>query len=142
MGTVQRAIDVQVPIRTAYEQWTRFEDFPFFMEGVESVTQYDDVSLSWVGDIGGTRQEWDAEVTAQVPNRRVAWRAVDGAPGGGAVTFHRLGPESTRVLLRLDFEPYGVPGHVGDPDAAMSRRAEADLRRFRAFVEGRDGRAG
>ena len=142
MGTVQRAIDVRVPIRTAYEQWARFEDYPCFMEGVESVTQYDDVSLSWVGDSGGTRREWDAEVTARVPNRRVAWQAVEGIPNGGAVTFHRLGPESTRVLLRLDFEPYGVAGDLGDPDTAMSRRAEGDLRRFRAFVELRGGRSG
>ena len=142
MGTVQRAIDVRVPIRTAYEQWARFEDYPFFMEGVESVTQYDDVSLSWVGDTGGILREWDAEVVACVPNRRVAWRAVEGSPDGGAVTFHRLGPESTRVLLRLDFDPEGVPAHLGDPDTAMSRRAETDLRRFRVFVESRSGSPG
>src|SRR5688572_27049162 len=114
MSTIQESVDVEVPVRTAYDQWTQFEDFPRFMEGVESVTQLDDTHLRWVAEIGGVRREWQAQIDEQHPDERVAWHATDGATNAGAVTFHRLDERTTRVMLQLDFDPDGMVETVGD----------------------------
>ena len=135
MATIEQSVEVNVPVRTAYNQWTQFEDFPRFMEGVESVTQLDERRLHWVASIGGVQREWDAEITEQHPDERVAWRATAGADNAGVVTFHRLGPDTTKVMLQLDFDPEGIVEQVGDKLGIVERRAEGDLTRFKTFIE-------
>ena len=105
--TIEASVEVKVPVSTAYNQWTQFEEFPRFMEGVESVRQIDETHLHWIAEIGGVRREWDAEITEQHPDERVAWRATEGAENAGVVTFHRLSPDTTKVMLQLEFEPRG-----------------------------------
>jgi uncharacterized membrane protein len=142
MATIEESIEVNVPIRTAYDQWTQFEDFPRFMEGVEAVTQVDDTHLHWVAEIGGVRREWDAEITEQHPDERVAWRATDGAGNAGAVTFHHLDEGTTKVMLQLDFEPEGFVEHVGDKLGLVKGQTKDDLERFKTFIEQRGTETG
>jgi uncharacterized membrane protein len=137
MSTIEKSIDVDVPVDMAYNQWTQFETFPAFMEGVESVRQLDDTHLHWVADIAGVHREWDAEITEQHPDDRVAWRSTDGSTNAGVVTFHRLSDSSTRVMLQLEFEPEGAVEKVGDAVGAVRHRATGDLERFKTFIEGR-----
>lgn len=137
MTTIEQSVDVQVPVRAAYDQWTQFEEFPRFMDGVETVTQLDDTHLRWVVKIGGVQREWDAEITEQHPDERVAWKATEGAENSGVVTFHRLDEGKTRVMLQLDFEPEGFVESVGDALGFVRRRAEGDLVRFKEFIEAR-----
>ncbi len=137
MSTVEQSIDVNVPVSTAYNQWTQFEEFPRFMEGVESVAQLNDTHLHWVADIGGVRREWDAEITEQHPDERVAWRATEGAANAGVVTFHRLDEGRTRVMLQLEFDPDGIVEATGDKLGLVRRRAAGDLERFKSFIETR-----
>ena len=142
MTTIEESIEVKVPVRTAYDQWTQFEEFPRFMAGVESVTQLDDTHLHWVADIGGVRREWDAEITEQHPDERVAWRATDGAENAGVVTFHRLDDTTTKVMLQLDFDPDGLVEQVGDKLGIVRSQTKADLDRFKEFIEGRGTETG
>ena len=137
MATTEKSVDVHVPIRTAYDQWTQFEEFPTFMEGVESVTQIDDTHLHWVAEIAGVRREWDAEISEQHPDERVAWWATDGTNNAGVVTFHRLSDTTTRVMLQLDFEPDGLKEKAGDMLGFVRRRAVGDLGRFKEYIEGK-----
>jgi uncharacterized membrane protein len=137
MSRVEQSIEVDVPVRTAYDQWTQFEEFPRFMDGVESVTQLDDTHLRWVAEIGGQRAEWTAEITEQHPDERVAWRAVDGRPNAGVVTFHRLEDQRCKVMVQMDFEPEGVVEKVGSALGSDERRVRADLERFKETIEGR-----
>jgi uncharacterized membrane protein len=137
MSTIEQSIEVEVPVRAAYDQWTQFEEFPKFMEGVESVEQQGDTHLHWVADISGVRREWDAEVTEQQPDARVAWRATSGAENAGVVTFHRIDDDTTKIMLQLDFDPDGLVETVGDKLGFVSRRATGDLERFKAFIESR-----
>lgn len=137
MSTTQKSIEVDLPVTTVYNQWTQFEDFPQFMEGVESVTQVDDKRLHWVAEIAGTREEWDAEIVDQEPDRRIAWRTLTGTTNDGIVTFEPLGPTSTRVSLDLDVEPEGLKEKIGEKLGVVSRQAEGDLKRFKAFIESR-----
>jgi len=142
MSTVEMSIDVDLPVSTVYNQWTQFEEFPQFMDGIESVTQRDDTHLHWVAEIAGARREWDAEIVDQQPDRRIAWRSVDGAGNGGIVTFHPTGPDSTRVNLQMEFEPDGLAETVADRLGFVSKQAEGDLKRFKAFVEQRGSETG
>ena len=142
MTTIEESIEVKVPIRTAYDQWTQFEEFPRFMAGVESVTQLDDTHLHWVADIGGIKREWDAEITEQHPDERVAWKATDGVDNAGAVTFHRLDDTTTKVMLQLDFDPEGFVEQVGDKLGVVKSQTQADLDRFKEFVEERGTETG
>jgi uncharacterized membrane protein len=137
MSTIEESIDVEVPVRTAYDQWTQFEEFPRFMEGVESVTQLDDTHLHWVAQIAGVRREWGAEVTEQMPDMRVAWKATEGTDNAGAVTFHRLADDRSRVMLQLEVEPEGLLEHAGDALGLIRRRAVNDLARFKELIESR-----
>ena len=139
---VLKAIDVEVPCRTAYNQWTQFEKFPEFMEGVESVTQIDDRNLHWRAEIGGKEVEWDAEITEQKPDERIAWTSRNGAQNAGVVTFHRLSDDSCRVTLQLDYVPEGVLENIGDFLGVVSRRAEGDLERFKEYIEERGSETG
>jgi uncharacterized membrane protein len=135
MSTIQEYVDVHVPVRTAYNQWTQFEEFPRFMDGVESVSQVDETHVHWRAKIDGVAREWDAEITEQHPDERVAWTSVAGARNGGVVTFHRLDHDTTRVTLQLQFEPEGAVEQVGDKLGFVSRRARGDLGRFKDLIE-------
>ena len=104
---IEKSIDVEVPVRAAYNQWTQFEEFPRFMEGVEQVQQIDDRRLHWRANVGGKTLEWEAEIAEQIPDKRIAWRSLSGKKNAGVVTFHRLTDDRTRVMLQLDYEPEG-----------------------------------
>ena len=142
MSKIEKSIDVEVPVREAYDQWTQFESFPQFMEGVESVTQLDDTHLHWVAKIAGVRREWDAEVTEQHPDERVAWKATSGTSNAGVVTFHKLDSTHTKVMLQLDVDPEGVAEKTGDALGIIRRRATGDLERFKDMIESRDAATG
>jgi hemerythrin superfamily protein/carbon monoxide dehydrogenase subunit G len=139
---VEKSIEVNVPVRTAYNQWTQFEEFPRFMSGVDSVEQVDDTGLHWVAEIAGVRREWDAEILEQVPDEKVAWAAVGGATNAGAVHFIPNSPDRTLVTLHLEFEPEGMVEKVGDALNLVSRQAEADLANFKSFIESRGAETG
>jgi uncharacterized membrane protein len=136
-STIERSIEVDVPVRTAYNQWTQFEEFPEFMEGVESVQQTDDTHLLWTAEINGQREEWKAEITDQVPDQRIAWRAVDGKSNSGVVTFHPLDENRTRVMVQMEFEPEGMMQKLGSALGSDDRQVKGDLERFKEFVETR-----
>lgn len=137
MSKIEKSIDVNVPVRTAYDQWTQFEEFPNFMEGVESVHQLDERRLHWRAEIGGKMVEWSAEISEQIPDTRIAWRSTSGAKNAGVVSFYRLSDDRCRVTLQIDYEPEGVLETVGDWLGVVSRRTEGDLERFKKFIEER-----
>src|SRR5579883_2036380 len=137
MGSVTKSIDVHVPVRTAYDQWTQFESFPSFMEGVQQVQQLDNTRLHWRAKIGGKEQEWDAKITEQTPDQRIAWTSTSGAENAGVVTFHRLSDDTTRVTLQMDFDPKGFVESVGDAIGMPERQVDGDLKRFKEFIESR-----
>jgi hypothetical protein len=132
---VEKRILVNVPVSTAYNQWTQFEEFPHFMGGVKSVTQLTDDRLEWVAEIGGIRRQWEAKILEQVPDRRVAWAATEGATNAGAVDFEDVGGGQTSLRLTLEYEPEGIVEKVGDKLNVVDRQAEADLQRFKDFIE-------
>ncbi|MFO1431736.1 MAG: SRPBCC family protein [Candidatus Competibacteraceae bacterium] len=142
MSEIMKSVDVNVPVRTAYNQWTQFESFPQFMEGVQEVRQLDDKHLHWRANIAGKEEEWDAAITEQNPDERVAWTATGGAYNAGVVTFHKLGENQTRVTLQLAYDPQGVIENVGDMLGFVSRRVEGDLQRFKNFIESRGQETG
>ena len=142
MSTIEQSIDVNVPVRTAYDQWTQFEEFPRFMEGVREVRQLDDKRLAWCAEVGGKEKRWEAEITEQIPDARIAWRSRTGANNAGVVTFHRLDDQKTRVMLQLDYDPEGVVENVGDALGAVSSRVSGDLTRFKDFIEQRGSETG
>jgi uncharacterized membrane protein len=133
-------IDVAVPVRTAYDQWTQFEDFPLFMDHVTEVRQTDDVHLHWTASIAGVTREWDAEITEQSPDQRVAWTSTNGTDHSGVVTFHALDDDTTRVVLQFEMHPDGLIEHIADKGGFVKDRAETDLSAFKDFIEAR-GRA-
>jgi carbon monoxide dehydrogenase subunit G len=139
---VEKTIQVDVPVSVAYNQWTQFEEFPSFMGGVQSVTQVSDRRMHWVAEIGGVKREWDADILEQVPDQKVAWAATGGATNAGAVYFQSLGPNSTQVRLSLEYEPEGLVEKVGDRLNIIEKRAEADLEKFKSFIEKRGGETG
>jgi len=142
MSTIEQHIDVNVPVSTAYNQWTQFEEFPRFMEGVEAVHQLDQQRLQWRANVGGRVEEWEARITEQHPDERIAWKNTTGAPNAGVVTFHRLSDTTTRVMLQMEYEPQGVVENVGDMLGVVSRRVTGDLKRFKEFIEARGQETG
>ena len=142
MSTVTESVDVDVPIRTAYNQWTQFEDFPKFMDGVESITQIDDTHTHWVTKVAGQTREFDAAITEQHPEERVAWKSTGGPKHAGVVTFHRLGDQDTRVTIQLDWEPEGLAEKVGSAVGVDSHQVKADAKRFKEFIESRGDASG
>jgi carbon monoxide dehydrogenase subunit G len=132
---VERSIEVEVPVRTAYDQWTQFEEFPRFMSGVQEVRQVGDALTHWVAEIAGVRREWDAAILEQVPDQKVSWAATSGATNAGAVYFMAVGPDRTQVRLTLDYEPEGIVEKIGDVLDVIDRQAVADLDRFKEFIE-------
>jgi uncharacterized membrane protein len=142
MSTVTKSVDVNVPIRAAYDQWTQFEEFPRFMEGVKEVRQLDDTHLHWTAEIAGVTKEWDAEITEQHPDERVAWKSTSGAPNAGVVTFHRLDDDHTRVTLQMDVQPEGPVETIGAWAGVLDRQVEEDLDRFTKYITGRGNPTG
>lgn len=137
MSTIEESIDINVPVRAAYDQWTQFEEFPAFMEGVDKVTQIDDTHLHWVAEIAGVKREWDSVITEQHPDERVAWTSTSGTSNAGVVTFHKLGDTKTRVMLQLEVKPEGAVERAGDALGIIKRRASGDLERFKDLIEQR-----
>lgn len=142
METIEQSIEVDVPVHTAYNQWTQFEQFPEFMEGVEEVRQLDDKRLHWIAEIGGKRHEWDAEIVEQVPDERVAWRAVSGKRNEGNVTFDKIRADRTRVTVHIAWEPDGALEKMADLVGLASGRVKGDLKRFKEFIESRGQETG
>jgi uncharacterized membrane protein len=142
MSTVVTSIEVNVPVRTAYNQWTQFEEFPQFMTGVKEVRQLDDRHLHWKAEIGGQDKEWDAEIVEQMPDQRIAWKSTNGAPNGGMVTFEPISDKKSRVQVNIAYEPEGVMESVGDETGAVTLRVKKDLEQFKEFIEARGRETG
>ncbi len=142
MSLVEQSIEVNVPARTAYNQWTQFEDFPRFMEGVEKVVQKDDTTLHWTADIGGAEREWEAKITEQTPDQRIAWTSMDGPYNSGVVTFHRIDDNTCRVMLQMEVVPENFRDKVADVLGVVRGRVKGDLERFKSFIEERGHETG
>ena len=135
MATIEQGIEVDVPVRTAYNQWTQFEEFPSFMDGVEEVRQLDDTHLHWRVSHSGHEVEFDTEITEQIPDERVAWKTTDGKAHAGVVTFHRLGDNRSKVMVQMTWEPEGMLEQLGAALGADDRRVKSDLERFKERIE-------
>ncbi len=142
MALIEKSVEVNVPVRTAYNQWTQFEEFPKFMEGVTQVQQLDSTHLHWKAQIAGKEKEWNAVITEQRPDERIAWKSTEGAKNAGVVTFHRLSDQKSKIMLQMDYEPEGVVENVGEVIGAVSLRVEGDLTRFKEFIEMRGQESG
>ena len=143
MSQIQQAIDVDVPVRVVYDQWTQFESFPQFMSGVESITQTDETHNHWVTKIGGVQREFDTEITEQHPDERIAWHSVGGdTRHAGVVTFHRLSDTSTRIMIQIDWDAQGLVEKVGSAVNVDSRQVKGDAERFKEFIESRGQETG
>ena len=137
MATIEKSIEVEVPVSTAYNQWTQFEEFRQFMEGVEQVTQLDDARLHWIAHVAGQRKEWYARISEQIPDERVAWVSEGGTFNSGVVTFHRLSEDRTKVMVQMEYDPESIVEEVGDKLGFVTRRVRGDLERFKEFIESR-----
>lgn len=136
MSNIKGSVDVEVPVRVAYDQWTQFEMFPKFMEGVESVEQLTDTTNRWTVEVGGTSRTFTTEITEQTPDHRIAWHTVEGDTGhAGVVTFHHLTDTTCRVNLDMDVEPEGFVEKIGDKLGFITRRVHGDMERFKTFIE-------
>ncbi len=135
MATVQKTIDVHVPVRMVYNEWIDFESFPRFMEGIEEVRRLDDRTYNWRASLYGKKEEWDAEVTEMVPDKRIAWRSISGPAHSGLVTFEPIDATVTRISLTMAYEPSGLLERAGDMLGLVDRRVDGDLHRFKEFVE-------
>ncbi|MFD3872101.1 SRPBCC family protein [Streptomyces sp. NPDC058623] len=143
MSKVEESIEVDVPVRTAYNQWTQFESFPHFMDGVERIEQRTDTMTHWVTKIGSVTKEFEAEITEQIPDERIAWTTLGGEiKHAGVVTFHRLDDSRTKVMLQLDYEPVGLAENVGDKLGIVQRQITGDLKRFKDYGENRGRETG
>ncbi|MBW3577423.1 MAG: SRPBCC family protein [Actinobacteria bacterium] len=140
--TIEQSIEVNVPVRTAYNQWTQFEEFPRFMRGVEEVRQIDDTTLQWKAQIAGVEREWSAKITEQTPDQRIAWEAIGETTNAGAVTFHKIDDNTTRVMLQLQIEPDDFAEKAADALNLTDQRAKGDLQRFKEFIETRGEETG
>jgi uncharacterized membrane protein len=142
MERVEKTVDVNCPIRTVYNQWTQFEEFPRFVAGVKEVRQLDDTHVHWRADVSGQDKEWDVEITEQEPDKRISWKSISGAPNAGTVRFESLGAERTRVRLVMAYEPEGVIETLGDAMGLVSARLENTAQDFKKFIESRDQETG
>jgi uncharacterized membrane protein len=142
MSGVTESVDVAVPVRTAYDQWTQFEEFPRFMEGVKRIDQTSDTMTHWEVEIAGINREFDARITEQIPDERVAWTSTGGAKHAGVVTFHRLDDKHTRVTTQMEIDPEGVIEQAADKTGVLKLRVKGDLRRFKEFIESRGAETG
>ena len=143
MERIEKTIEVRCPVRSAYNQWTQFEEFPKFMTGVKEVRQLDDTHVHWRAEVWGKDKEWDAEIIEQVPDQRIAWRSTTGdAPNAGAVRFEPLGPDRTRINLTMEYEPQGMLEKAGDALGVMSGRLETTVKQFKEYIENRGAETG
>jgi uncharacterized membrane protein len=142
MSTIEQSIDVAVPVRTAYNQWTQFEQFPRFMDGVEEIRQLDDTTTRWRTRVAAKEKEFDAQITEQITDQRVAWTSREGAEHAGVVTFHRLDDGHTRVMVQMDVEPEGAVEKAGDALGLLKRRVKGDLERFKELIESQGTESG
>ncbi|MFD6888033.1 SRPBCC family protein [Streptomyces sp. NPDC059957] len=143
MSKVEESVEVDVPVRTAYNQWTQFDSFPQFMDGVERIDQRTDTMTHWVTKVGGVEREFEAEITEQIPDERVAWTTLGGeVRQAGVVTFHRLDDARCKVMLQLDYDPEGFAENVGDKLGLVKRQVTGDLKRFKTFIEDRGRETG
>ena len=142
MPTIEDSIEVNVPVTTAYNQWTQFEEFPRFMEAVEEVRQLDDTHLRWAAEIAGKRQEWEAEITEQRPDERVAWRSTSGTHNAGVVSFEPVDGSRTRVTVQMEYETEGLAERAGGALGVPERQVKQDLERFKELIEGRGAETG
>ena len=136
MSNIRGSVDVEVPVRVAYDQWTQFETFPKFMEGVTSVEQVTDTTNRWTVEVGGAQRSFVTEITEQTPDARIAWHTLSGETGhAGVVTFHHLSDSTCRVNLDMEIEPDGFVEQAGDKLGFISRRVQGDMERFKTFIE-------
>jgi uncharacterized membrane protein len=142
MSTVTKSVDVNVPVHTAYDQWTQFESFPEFMEGVDRIEQRDDKHTHWVVKVGGATREFDATITEQHPDERIAWASESGPQHAGVITFHRLTEGETRVTAQMDIDPEGFTENVADKLGVVNARVSGDMKRFKSFIEERGQETG
>jgi uncharacterized membrane protein len=142
MERIEKTFDVDVPVSTVYNQWTQFEEFPRFMEGIQEVRQLDDTHLHWKAKIAGKDKEWDAEIVEQVPDKVIAWRSISGAPNAGTVRFEPLNRERTRIRLTMDYEPVGFVENAGDAVGLVSHKVEDAVERFKGLLEKRRAETG
>ncbi|MBV9275049.1 MAG: DUF2382 domain-containing protein [Verrucomicrobia bacterium] len=142
MAATTHSVEVNAPLHTVYNQWTQFEEFPQFMEGIEEVRQEGEKRLFWRAKIGAKVKEWEAEITQQVPDERIAWSSTDGTLNAGTVTFEAVGPDQTRVTATIEYEPEGLLEKTGDAFGIPSGRVQGDLERFKEFIENRGQETG
>jgi uncharacterized membrane protein len=144
MPKIQDSIEVQVPVQQAYNQWTQFEEFPKFMDGIRSVQQLDETHVQWVAEIGGASRQWTTEVTEQQPDEKIAWKTIDGeVKNDGVVTFEQVGPNQTRVNVEMDVEGESTMQNVaGDLLGVVKDQVHGDLERFKQLIERRDEETG
>jgi uncharacterized membrane protein len=142
METLEESIEVEAPVTATYNQWTQFEDFPRFMEGVESVTQLDDKRVHWVAEVAGKRKEWDAEITRQVPDREIDWVGLGDPDNRGRIVFEALDGDTSKVTMMLDYDPEGIVEEIGDALGLVKRRVRGDMERFKEFIEARGRETG
>ena len=142
MASVTESIEVDVPVSTAYNQWTQFESFPQFMSGVEAVVQVDDTRQHWLTNIAGVGREFDTVITEQRPDERIAWKTMDGMSHAGVVTFHRLSDNASRVTVQLDWQPASLTEKAGAAVGVDDRQVKKDLERFKEFIEARGDETG
>ena len=142
MSKIEKSIEVNVPLPTAYNQWTQFEEFPKFMEGVESVKQLDDVTLHWKAEILGQERDWEAKISEQEPDQRISWHSTTGPTNAGVVTFHRIDDNSCKVMLQMEIEPDDAATKVGDALGIVTARVKGDMKRFKEFIESRGQETG
>ena len=142
MSVIVKSIEVNVPVKTAYNQWTQFEEFPRFMDGVKEVRQLDDQRLHWRAEIAGVDKEWTAKITEQIPDDRIAWTSESGEYTSGKVDFAKLGEDRTRVTLEISYDPQGFIENAGNAAGFVSRRIENDLEHFKEFIENRGHESG
>ncbi|MGH8853862.1 MAG: SRPBCC family protein [Telluria sp.] len=141
-ASIAESVEVNVPVKTAYNQWTQFEDFPQFMKSVKEVRQLDDKHLHWRANVAGEEKEWDAEITEQLPDKRIAWHSTNGVRNGGVVTFHKVSDNCTRIMLQMDYEPEGAQETIGDSVGAVRMEARASLSNFKDLLERRGAATG
>jgi uncharacterized membrane protein len=142
MKEVEESIEVNVPVSTAYNQWTQFESFPQFMEGVQEVRQLDDKRLHWRAEVGGKEREWDAMINEEVPDQTIAWHSTSGAQNAGKISFAAVGADVTRVTMHMGWDPDGFVESVGGALGFMDRQVESDLKRFKDYIESRGQESG
>jgi uncharacterized membrane protein len=142
LSSTSDSIEVNVPVSTAYNQWTQFEDFPKFMDSVREVRQVDDTHLHWRADVAGKEEEWDSEITEQIPDKRIAWRSTSGVKNAGVVTFHKINDSTTRIALQMDYDPQSMDEKVGDALGLVKMQLKGNLKRFKELLESRGSETG